>query len=383
MKRTRSHPEILSVHNGESCETLEVGDTVFSLQTRLTEMMIEQRWEILIDHIISGKAIAEVALSSKEHPLTLLHIACTIVNIPTRVILEIIKLNPNALLTQDEDGSLPIHLACVGGLSLQVIEALMIGCPKSCLQTDHQGEIPLCYILMNNNASTDIEPLVSTLISRLPPSCIYNESTSLLHEIRDGICHEGIIKQVIRMHPRVCHIQNENGDTLLHLLCYQKKPKLKIIRMVIKCNSLACATPDNDGNLPLHLVNSHQKIKAIFKYSDLTAIRHLSHTKNKLGLVPVQAFFYKIQRVLTKFITCSRQDTSSLSLNSKYNHKMSDKITSLFLLIRAYEYGSVDEVGSKRRLLVPHELPAWTMFYVFIKVLMQRYPHIAKEQIIN
>ena len=87
MKRTRSHPKILSAHNGESCETLEVGDTVFSLQMRLTEMMIEQRWEILMDHIISGKVIAEVALSSKEHPLTLLHIACTILNIPIRLIM--------------------------------------------------------------------------------------------------------------------------------------------------------------------------------------------------------------------------------------------------------------------------------------------------------
>ena len=99
MKRTRSNPEILRVHNGESYETHEGGDNIFSLQARLTAMMIEQRWEILMDHITSGNVIYEVVLSSKEHPLTLLHIACTILNIPVRVIRAIIKLYPNAVLT--------------------------------------------------------------------------------------------------------------------------------------------------------------------------------------------------------------------------------------------------------------------------------------------
>ena len=63
----------------------------------------------------------------------------------------IIKLNPNAVLTEDEDGDLPIHLACAGGLSLQVIEALMVECPKSWLQIDHQNDFPMCCMLINKN----------------------------------------------------------------------------------------------------------------------------------------------------------------------------------------------------------------------------------------
>jgi len=406
---------ILSDRDGE--QTFEGGDTVF---LRLVNMMKEQRWEMLMDRITSGNFITEIAIFSKEYPLTLLHIACTILNVPIGVILAIIKLNPNAVLTEDEDGNLPIHLACAGGLSLQVIKALMIECPKSCLQTNHQDEFPMNYILMNKNLSTNIEPLVSTLISRLPPSCIYNDSMSLLHEMSDGICHEGIIQQVIRMHPRVCHMQNKNGYTLLHVLCHRKKSTSKTIRMVIKCNSLACATPDNDGNLPLHLIDSennanniiqmllnaypqaiftpnaygetvlfirsitnpHKKIKAIFRYSDLTTVRHLLHTTNNLGRVPVQDFYNEIQHDLTKFI-CSHQDISSLFLNSKYNQKLKDKITSLFLLTRAYTYGSIDEVNLKRRLLVPHQLSFWTTFPLFIKVLMQQYPHLAEERDCN
>ena len=66
--------QIINVHNNESCEIFEGMDTVYSLQARLSEMMREQRWKTLIDHITSGNFIAEVALSSKEYPLTLLHI---------------------------------------------------------------------------------------------------------------------------------------------------------------------------------------------------------------------------------------------------------------------------------------------------------------------
>ena len=175
--------------------------------SRLIKLMTEQKWEIVIDRITSGDFNAEITLvPSKEHPMTLLHIACTLLTIPVVVILTIIELDHHAALTEDEDGDLPIHLACAGGLSLQVIEALMIGCPKSCLQKDYQGNIPMQYI-MNNTSYTDIKPLVSTLISRLPPSCIYNQTTSILHEVM-SVCEfdEQVIQQIIQMHPQVCQI---------------------------------------------------------------------------------------------------------------------------------------------------------------------------------
>lgn len=271
------------IHNCESYENTEMGDVVVYSRERITGMMREQRWEMFINHITLDNFIADVALHSEIEPLTLLHIACTIISVPKHVILAIIKLNPNAVLTEDEDGSLPIHLACAFGLSLQVIEALMIMSPKSCFHADHQDEIPMHYILIKRYDSTNIAP---RLISRIPSSCIYNDTTSLLHEMRDGICNEETIHQVIRIHPQICHIRNKDGDTLLHVLCYHKRSTLKTIRMVVNFNSQACATTDNDGNLPLHLVKSgkHSEdiIQILLKAHPLGAF-----TPNIFGATPL------------------------------------------------------------------------------------------------
>ena len=375
----------------------------------LKRLIQELKWAAVIKYL-------SLHNFNDNSPITILHIACATPTIPSHVIHTIIHSQPNACLTKDEDGFLPIHIACsTPGVSLLAIEHLMNACPESCLMRySFDGKIPLCLFLENND-SVHTETLVCRLITRLPASCIYNETTSVIHEVCKHVLPEPIIHKIISTYPQVCKIKSKNGDTLLHILCSHSYLTPRTLYMITQHYPEACAEIDNDGNLPLHrvspgihpkstiqiLIKEHPQgvyasnvfgfvprvtqyitqIEPIIGVSNITTVRPSLHPRNcvGLGLVSIQDSYYEMQCDLTCFITHSRRNVS-LFLNPKSYPKLENQIESLFHLITRYAYGCTDTIDSGRTLNVPHQLFFWTRFPLFVRVLLQRAPLIAKKK---
>jgi len=377
----------------------------------LKGLIQEQKWVAVIKYLSSHNF-------NDNSSITILHVACATPTIPSHVIHAIIQSHPNACLTKDEDDYLPIHVACsTPGVSLLAIEHLMNACPESCLgrySYSFDGKIPL-YLFLENNDSVHIEALVCRLLMRLSASCIYNETTSLIHEVCKCVLPESIIHKIISMYPQVCQIKSKNGDTLLHILCSHSYLTPRTLYTITQHYPEACAKMDNDGNLPLHRVNpgihpestirllikEHPRgiytsnifgliprvtqyithIKPILGFSDITTAISSIHPRNRagLGLVSIQDSYYEMQCDLTCFITHSRRN-ASLYLNPKSYPKLEDQIASLFYLVTRYVYGCIDTMDSGSSLNVPHQPFFWTRFPLFVRMLLQQAPLIAKKK---
>lgn len=356
-------------------------NSIFQFQLHLISLIEKHEWEAVMETMLSPYLIDEVRLYPHKNPITPLHAACTIESVPTDVIHALVKLYPGACLIEDEDGSLPIHVACsVVRLTFQVILALMIACPKSCLERERMdGELPLC-LLVRNNCSTNIElNNMKLLISSIPASCVYNEDTSVLHDLSSDIFPETILNQVVQMHPQVCRIQNKNDDNLLHILCSQKHSHSQTIRMVVKSNPEACTEMNSDGNLPLHLIHTGSQVKALLSHSDRDTVIRVLQTKNHNGLSPVQNFFYKMQFDLSSICSFSEGKLSTSFFNVQGSSELIDQVKSMTYLMRVYEYDSVDNIYIRKRLNYPHRLSFWTTFPLFTKMMLQHLPHLTEE----
>jgi len=401
-KNDRSYPlcddDTYRNHNIENFERCDGAGT-------LTGLLIEQNWFAVMQYLITHDF-------GHTSPLTILHVACTIPTIPIHVIHAIIKAYPDACLTEDEDGSLPIHVACsTTGISLPVIRDLMLSCPQSCLLRENiDGKIPL-YLFLENNESVDTE-LVNHLIARLPASCIYNEITSLVHEVSKYTLPEAIMNQIIKVYPQVCKVKSKNGDTLLHTLCSQSYLTPKTLYMTLKHHPEACHTMDSNGNLPLHCISSGihsesnirillneyskgiftpnansliplktQHIRDLSTKAQLNVISHydLLWTINHGELVPIQDIYYEMQCDLTCFITNSRRNVP-LFLSPTCYPKLDNQIESLLNLITTRVYGRADAISCGRRLSIPHQRLFWTKFPLFTKILLQQSPLVAKKK---
>jgi len=392
------------------------GSAVFPLHLHdVIDLIKEHKWRSVMDHLTSSHFLNEVKSCVYNYPITLLHIACTIPSVPVDVIKILIQVYPHACLAEDEDCRLPIHLASTtAGINFKVIRTLMRACPKSCFIADcMDGSLPL-YLLLKNNGVGNINLRVKHLISSIPAACVYKEDTSLMHGFSDDMLPDIILNQVLKMYPQVCHIQNENSDTLLHLLCSHKHSTLQTIFDVANMYPEACAKTNSDGSLPLHLVNSEKenegvikilldlhprsicvsnfagnvplmtrnyrespmKVKAILSYSDQACIRLLLHTRNYTGLLPVEELFHEIQCDLSSMY--HRQGSSFLHM--QHTLKVTNQIKSLTYLMRAYVYGSVDNMSIGNKLSGVHNILFWTAFPLFTKMLLKHFPHLIKEQ---
>jgi len=386
-------------YNGEIYEICQGNDI-------LKGLIVQQKWFAVMKYLTSHD-------SKDNNNVTTLHVACATPTVPVHVINAIIQVYPHAYLEEDEDGSLPIHVACsTTGISLLLIQHLMIACPKSCLLRDQtDGELPL-YLLLQKNHSLDIE-LVNRLITRLPASCIYNETTSLIHEVCTNTLPEAIINQIIDLHPQVCYLQCNNGDTLLHILCSQSYLTPTTLCMILKHHPDACSVMDHDGNLPLYRVNPgihyestirkliHEHPKGTLKPSTfsyvplkMAHVREMS-TKTKSivdyndiatfppvnlgGFVPIQDSYYEMQCDLTCFITNARPNIS-LSLHPKSYPNLEHQIKLLLHLTTSYVYGREDVMDLGSRMSVPHQLCFWTRFPLFTKMMLQQSSHVAKKK---
>lgn len=106
----------------------------------LLDNISNQRWQAVNSILYSKEFLDEIkSLNNYAIQPTLLHVTCSIPPVPLEVIKRILDIyTENSCLIEDEDGSLPIHIACsTPGISPQVIQTLFQACPKTSKSYNH------------------------------------------------------------------------------------------------------------------------------------------------------------------------------------------------------------------------------------------------------
>ena len=372
------------------------------------DLINQESWEELRKLLKSGEFIQEIQIEPIENPMTLFHVACTASCVPVDIIVALFNIFPRACLMEDEDGSLPIHLACsTHGMSLKVIKVLMTLCPESCFHKERiDGELPI-YMLLNKNIA------VNQLIASLPQECILRSNTSILHEVCYHILPDPLIRVIIETYPDVCKVRHRNGDTLAHIICSHRRSTANTVAMILQKFPGICATPDNYGNLPLHVVNSDieaekiiqillrsypdglffqnahlqtplsspyvrdspNKVRALLEYSSQDT-RYLLRARNQHGLIPMAEFFYDLQLRLSSKVFYIQGSLSSLV------EKNTDiEIKSLFYIMSYFFYDSIELWEEQQRWTsTVHNPKFWTSFPLFSKMLLNNLKSVTNQE---
>ena len=386
-----------------------------SLQEQCLQHIIAQHWKLAKNLLSSPKFGDEVSMAPLHVPATLLHVVCSIPSVPEEIIFIILRLYPQACRMEDEDGNLPIHLLCsTFFIRPELIKLLLNVCPESSFQPSYEGQELPFYMLINYCLQNDGLQSACELISSLPSSLIYNEYTSVLHQVCNGLLPQAICHELIEQYPEICKIHN-NGNTLLHIMCSHEQSTATLIRHIIMIFPEACTVRDDDGNLPLHIVNSQQhsleiirmlmqcypqallvqnssahiplvsplirsssrRVKEILSYcapGDAT-VQTLLHTRNQSGMSPVHDFFYTLQKQITDLVSRNKISTNNLSSYGRmqsYTKLIANNLESLFYLMRVSVYNNVEYT-----LDALHQESFWVAFPLFTKALLHHSPELA------
>jgi len=243
---------------------------------------------------------------------------------------------------------------------------------------------------------------------------IFNDHTSLLHQVNTGLLPSDVICKIIDMYPSICTISS-HGNTLLHMMCSHEQSDASTVRLVMNKFPQACAISDNYGNLPLHLVNSStgsleiirmlvqvypeallvqncaseiplvsplircssHRVKEILTHCQIledSFHTNLLHRSNFHGMTTVHAFVYALQKRVTHLVTHNIVPMEQLASFGKmaYTNLVSNDIESLFYVMRYAVYRNVEYTST-----TTHEASFWVAFPLFSKILLNHSPELA------
>jgi len=394
-----------------------------AMQLHILDHIRNKQWKLVKDLLSSETYVEEVNKNpscSLELSGTMLHLACSTQSVPEDIILHLIQQNFEAPSLEDEDGNLPIHLLCCGpGIRPDLVKLLLLSYPESSfLPSPQDQELPF-YMLMKQQFQKYGEQATFDLIASLPPSLIYNEDISVLHQIGNGLLPESICLKIIDYFPQVCKL-HKNGNTLLHSICSHEESTSTVIQKIISISPESCTVRDENGNIPLHLVNSQHhsieiirmlvqcypkgllvqnfvqqiplvspmirnspdRVKEILRFSsENDDIRQLILcSRNRVGMDPIRDYLYVLQRQISDLLVNGPLSIDDLSCwcvgnENKYTKQVVTGLKSLFHLMRLAAGNHVDY-----ELTTPHQESFWTTFPVFVKALLQNFPELASHQ---
>lgn len=125
------------------------------------------------------------------------------------------------------NGALPLRIACIRGVSEDVVQALLVSHPKGVSATDGHGFVPLmrCVGPVEGDRSVDV---VERLVSACPESITFQDQrfmlTSPLHSAVLFSPSVEIAQFQLNQNPKTLGVPNANGSLPLHQALEEKSP---------------------------------------------------------------------------------------------------------------------------------------------------------------
>eukprot|EP00956_Cyclotella_meneghiniana_P020531 scaffold36344_cov56-Cyclotella_meneghiniana.AAC.4 len=187
---------------------------------------------VLVEQLISSQIDPDVLATTDDQGRTLLHIAVVSVRSPEFCNV-LIYLNPALVKARDNDGWLPLHLACFY-CNMESAKYLLEIYPESInIATIHSGDHPLHSLLRNSWIGKDDESDVLMLV--------------------DFVLKHGYIGAV--------STPNQNGCLLLHYACYHGY--LVVVEHLFDAYPQAIFSRNRDNKTPLDVARSKNQVDVV------------------------------------------------------------------------------------------------------------------------
>jgi ankyrin repeat protein len=153
-----------------------------------------------------------------------------------KIIAFLVDQDRESLNARNQDGELPLHVACVTSANPEIIEFLVDYAPGSLfLPRTTDGAYPL-HVALERGASSDTE-VIKMLLKRHDPATIMlrnNAGETALHvACRCGVPFE-IVQSLVHHYKASVQAVTPQGDLPLFLVCATVEPSLDVIFLLLK-----------------------------------------------------------------------------------------------------------------------------------------------------
>eukprot|EP00984_Skeletonema_dohrnii_P023522 scaffold12609_cov132-Skeletonema_dohrnii-CCMP3373.AAC.7 len=148
-------------------------------------------------------------------------VMCVIERVTEGILRYLLNIFPAAAMATDNEGQLPLHLACQNpNMTLNIIQLIIDAAPDSVRQADINGRVPLHHLCMVDDCVDEISAIE-------------------------------ILKLLLHKYPEAArHADDENGTLPIHIACGYKSPEF--CRVLIEAYPGSERITDASGELPLH-----------------------------------------------------------------------------------------------------------------------------------
>ena len=171
---------------------------------------------------------------------------------------------PDALMKQDADGCLPIHVAMTNGTSHKALTALIEAAPQSVKVTNKWGYCAFDWILERclYELSCDSDPAFRQAIWNTVEALIRavvgertHSHTTILHLVTEFKCSLRLLQEILDEFPMMTTFRDEKGRVPLAnaAAAPTQVVSTQFVRLLTLYNPNMLVERDNRGRLPLHL----------------------------------------------------------------------------------------------------------------------------------
>jgi ankyrin repeat protein len=170
------------------------------------------------------------------------------------IITFLVSQNPGSLSARNQNGELPLHVACAIFTPVEIVRFLVEHAPQSLLVPRATDAALALHVALERGASSDTE-VVKLLLERQDPvttTLRNNAGETPLHvACRCGVPF-AIVQSLVDRDPSTIVARNNVGETTLHVACRCGVP-FEIVESLIHHNQASVQVVTPQGDLPLFL----------------------------------------------------------------------------------------------------------------------------------
>jgi ankyrin repeat protein len=201
------------------------------------------------------------ALPAREPFMGLLPIHCALMRWKLPQVLLLLEADPATAQIKDDDGHLPLHVACQGALDCplarQIIKTLIEHTPTLEASTDHQGMTPITLALESASRLGQVDPEVIDLLHRMidrgcASSLPGDPWGTALHAACYHLPDPGLLLSLIGAYRAALETSDHHGRLPLHVACCTSTGRCsEAIALLIEASPAALEARDNSGRTPI------------------------------------------------------------------------------------------------------------------------------------
>ncbi|OEU18540.1 ankyrin [Fragilariopsis cylindrus CCMP1102] len=188
-----------------------------------------KRWDVQVQALYDANtAVVRVRTGVKLLNRLPIHLATANVNSDFSLISKLVEYNPRGTSQADRKGFLPLHLACVSGLSWKSVQLIHEAFPGAVRQAEQN-----------------------------------RRGWNALHMAASSKCSDDeLISNLVQLYPEAASDHDSDARYPLHLACLSGKDWDGGLSSLFEANANAIRCRDKDGLLPLHIVALRYRTKS-------------------------------------------------------------------------------------------------------------------------